>query len=90
MNENAHLLRRYAAERSEEAFAELVRRQVVLVYSAAFRLANGDVHRAQDVTPGMVYVGGDDNGRWVPELINDTSDGEHHIVITQNCLADGR
>jgi hypothetical protein len=38
----------------------------------------------------MVYVGGTDNGRWVPELLNDTSDGEQHIVVTQNALADGR
>jgi ribosomal protein L16/L10AE len=38
--------------------------------------------------PGMVYVGGTDNGRWIPELLNDTSDGERHIVITQNALAD--
>jgi hypothetical protein len=40
--------------------------------------------------PGMVYVGGTDNGRWIPELLNDTSDGEQHVVITQNGLADGR
>lgn len=40
--------------------------------------------------PGMIYVGGTDNGRWVPELLNDTSDGEHHIIVTQNALADGR
>jgi hypothetical protein len=39
--------------------------------------------------PGMVYVGGTDNGRWVPELLNETSDGERHIVLTQNALADG-
>lgn len=39
--------------------------------------------------PGMVYVGGTDNGRWIPELINDTSEGERHIVVTQNGLADG-
>ena len=38
--------------------------------------------------PGMVYVGGTDEGRWVPTLLNDTSDGEQHIVITQNALAD--
>ncbi|MSU36329.1 MAG: hypothetical protein EXS36_14780 [Pedosphaera sp.] len=25
--------------------------------------------------PGMVYVGGTDNGRWIPELLNDTSEG---------------
>jgi hypothetical protein len=37
--------------------------------------------------PGMVYVGGTDNGRWIPELLNETTDGERHIVITQNGLA---
>jgi hypothetical protein len=37
--------------------------------------------------PGTVYVGGTDNGRWIPELLNDTSDGERHVVITQNGLA---
>ncbi len=38
--------------------------------------------------PGMVYVGGTDNGRWIPELLNDTSGGESHIILTQNALAD--
>jgi hypothetical protein len=38
--------------------------------------------------PGMVYVGGTDPGRGIPELLSDTSDGEKHIVITQNGLAD--
>lgn len=49
MNEDAELLRRYALEHSEPAFAELTRRHVDLVYSAALRLVNGDAHRAQDV-----------------------------------------
>ncbi len=39
--------------------------------------------------PDMVYVGGTDNGRWIPELLNDTSGGERHIIITQNGLAAG-
>lgn len=39
--------------------------------------------------PGMVYVGGTDNGRWIPELLNDTSEGERHVILTQNALADG-
>jgi hypothetical protein len=38
--------------------------------------------------PGMVYVGGTDPGRGIPTLLNETSDGERHIVLTQNALAD--
>src|SRR5512138_2081979 len=50
MIEDLELLRRYAAERSEAAFAELTRRHVDLVYSAALRLVHGDVPSAEDVT----------------------------------------
>ena len=39
--------------------------------------------------PGMTYFGGTDEGRWIPELLNDTSDGERRIVVTQSGLADG-
>jgi hypothetical protein len=39
--------------------------------------------------PGMVYMGGTDNGRWIPELLNETS-SDQHIVVTQNALADAR
>src|SRR5438105_1681631 len=49
MNDDAALLRRYAAEGSEPAFTELVRRHVDLVYGAALRRTNGDTHRAADV-----------------------------------------
>jgi len=38
--------------------------------------------------PGMVYVGGTDSSRWVPALLNDTEEGDQHVVITQNGLAD--
>ena len=50
MTEDLELLKRYATEGSEAAFAELTERHVDLVYSAALRLVNGDVHLAQDVT----------------------------------------
>jgi RNA polymerase sigma factor (sigma-70 family) len=50
MSEDRQLLHRYAAEGSETAFADLVRRHVDLVYSAALRMLNGDAHRAQDVS----------------------------------------
>jgi RNA polymerase sigma factor (sigma-70 family) len=39
--------------------------------------------------PGMVYLGGTDEGRGIPEFLNETRDGERHVVITQNGLADG-
>ena len=50
MNDDCDLLRRYARQRDEAAFAELVRRHVDLVYSAALRQVNGDAHLAQDAT----------------------------------------
>ena len=50
MFEDAELIRRYAEEQSEGAFAELVQRHVPLVYSAALRRLAGDAHAATDVT----------------------------------------
>src|SRR3954463_4022310 len=43
------LLKAYAETKSEEAFAELVRRYIDLVFSAALRQVGGDTHVAQDV-----------------------------------------
>lgn len=50
MSDDSELLQRYAVEKSEEAFAELVQRHVDLVYSMALRQVAGDVHLAEDVT----------------------------------------
>lgn len=49
MNDDATLLRRWSDEKSEAAFAELVRRRLDLVYSAALRRLGGDAHGAADV-----------------------------------------
>src|ERR1022692_5346023 len=49
MTPDPELLRQFAQTNSEAAFAELVKRHVNLVYSAALRQVNGDAHFAQDV-----------------------------------------
>lgn len=50
---DGELLRRYARQRSETAFEELVRRRITLVYSAALRQVNNDAHLAEDVTQAV-------------------------------------
>lgn len=56
MIDDATLLRRYAEERSEEAFSELVRRHIDFVFSVALREVRGDFARAQDVTQSVFTV----------------------------------
>lgn len=53
MPEDLELLRDYARNRSESAFAELVRRHVDLVYSAALRETHGDTAQAEDVSQAV-------------------------------------
>jgi RNA polymerase sigma factor (sigma-70 family) len=70
MNSNdIELLRRYVFERSEAAFTDLVRQHVALVYSAALRQTNGDVHLAQDITQEVFT----DLARKTPRLTRHTS-----------------
>src|SRR5215213_11501909 len=55
MIDDSELLQRYASARSEEAFAELVRRHLNLVFRTAARQLAGDTHRARDVAQ-MVFT----------------------------------
>jgi RNA polymerase sigma factor (sigma-70 family) len=65
MDDDAQLLRRYVEERSQDAFAELVRRHLDLVYFAALRRVGGDAHLADDVAQGVFT----DLARKAPSLL---------------------
>jgi len=53
MKDDLELLRRFAEQGSQEAFTELVRQKMNLVYAAALRQTGGDGHLACDVTQGV-------------------------------------
>ena len=38
--------------------------------------------------PGMAYFGGTDSGCFIPLMLNETGEGEPHIMLTQNFLSD--
>jgi RNA polymerase sigma factor (sigma-70 family) len=55
MTDDLQLLRAYAVNGSEEAFAEVTKRHLNLVYSAALRQI-GNVHLAQEVTQAVFVI----------------------------------
>jgi RNA polymerase sigma factor (sigma-70 family) len=55
MTDDLQLLRTYAVDGSEEAFAEVARRHLNLVYSAALRQV-GNTHLAQEVTQAVFVI----------------------------------
>jgi RNA polymerase sigma factor (sigma-70 family) len=70
MNDDAVLLRRYALEGVEDAFTELVRRYIDLVFAAALRRAGGNAHQAADVAQ-QVFI----------RLARDARKLSHHTVL---------
>jgi RNA polymerase sigma factor (sigma-70 family) len=66
MMEDAQLLCQYVDDRSDEAFTELVRRHINMVYFAALRRVGGDGHLADDVTQSVFA----DLARKAPKLRN--------------------
>ena len=64
MVEDSQLLSRFAKERSESAFGELVTRHLPLVYSTALRQTAGDAHLAKDISQ-LVFA---DLARKAPSL----------------------
>lgn len=70
MNEDADLLRRYVEEKSEAAFAELVRRRIGLVYAIAWRHTR-NAHTAQDVTQAVFTA----LARKAPQLVS------HQVLV---------
>jgi len=55
MIDESDMLRRYAEEKSEEAFAAFVRQSIDLVFSAALRRMGGNAHAAADVAQ-VVFI----------------------------------
>ena len=56
MMDDTELLRAYAENHSETAFAEFVRRRVGFVYAAALRMVSGDAHTAQDIAQSVFVL----------------------------------
>jgi RNA polymerase sigma factor (sigma-70 family) len=54
--DDSELLQRYADEKSDDAFRELVQRHLPVVYAAALRQVHGDAHLAQDVAQRVFII----------------------------------
>ena len=68
MNDDMALVRQYAANQSEPAFAALVVRHIALVHSVALRQV-GDPHLAQDVTQAVFIILAHKAGSLGPDTI---------------------
>jgi tetratricopeptide (TPR) repeat protein len=79
--------------RSEDLFA--IWRPIQEAWGAAREAHNWPAQKLLDygdavlgsLRPGMVYVGGTDPGAFITTMLNETTEGERHIIFTQNALA---
>ncbi len=69
MTEDAELLRRFRETGCEEAFAEMVKRHVDLVYSVAFRQVGYDVQLARDISQEVFVALARKAGRFEDEVV---------------------
>jgi RNA polymerase sigma factor (sigma-70 family) len=80
---DTELLRRFAEERDERAFTELVNRRIGLVYTAALRQLGGDAARAKDVAQ-QVFIDVARKARSLrdhPSLLGWLYTSTHHAAI---------
>ncbi len=84
MKDDAELLRSYVKGRSEEAFAELVRRHIGLVYSGALRRVGHDTHLAEDIAQKVFS----DLARKAPSLVGRASIAGWLYVSTHQAAAE--
>ncbi len=80
-NHDDALLRRFARNEDHDAFAELVRRYIGLVYAAARRQTRGDAHLADDVTQAVMIVLARRAGSITPGSIL----ASWLLVVTRHC-----
>jgi RNA polymerase sigma factor (sigma-70 family) len=87
MIEDVELLRRYAAERSEEAFAELVRRHLGLVYGSALRRVNQNAALADEVAQSVFSTVAHEAEKLVGKVGDGAPLAGWLYVVTRNAAA---
>ena len=86
-DDDAQLLRRYARQGAEEAFAELVRRHLGLVYGSALRRVNGNAALAEEVAQEVFAGAAKESERLAGKVEGGVSLAGWLYVTTRNAAA---